>query len=505
MGLLFENALVVTLDDQHHIFDPGYVLVEGRRIREVGQGDYRGDPARVESVDSRKHILIPGLINAHTHSYANLMKGMLENLPLEIWVMFILAAQRAMKPDDVVINATLGCVEMLKRGMTCCLDNIAGNLDPLREAAEAYRRLGQRVVLAPMFGDIPYNQTLSKQIRLRGADQPHLMRGTEATPDSILAMVRQLAEDHHRPEEGIMVAVSPSGPQRCSDALLLQSMELAESLDVPWHTHLLESRDQEVAAYRLYGASMVRHLYDLGLLKPRVSVAHGVWLNQNDMALFAASGASIIMNPASNLMIGSGIPSILRLREAGVSIGIGSDGAASTGCQSMFEVMKLTALLGKIQNRDFERWPTAMEVLEMATLGNARALGLDDRVGSLEPGKEADIVFLRRDAVGLTPLRDVVWQLVYGNVERAVDHVLVAGRKIVEGGRVLNVDESRLYDRAQMSSAKLLDRCQKAFPLIESSVPEMRAMLQRAYEQPSRSPSARWQGEEIIGEGSSGR
>ena len=494
MALLFEKTVIITMDAERRILNPGYILIEGHHIREIGQGSYEGDRSGVESVDASGHILMPGLINAHTHSYGNLMKGMLENLPLEIWVMFILAAQRAMLPEDIVTNVTLGSVEMLKGGVTCCLDNIAGDLDSLREAAGVYRHLGQRVVLAPMFGDIPYDQTLSEQVQLPGAGSPHIMRGTEATPEAILEMVQQLAQEFNQPGEGIVVAVSPSGPQRCSDELLIQSMELAERLDVPWHTHLLETRLQEATALRLYGMSMVRHLHNLGLLNRRVSVAHGVWLSQNDMDLFASTGASVIMNPISNLMIGSGVPSILRLRDAGVSIGIGSDGAASTGNQSMFEVMKLIAILGKVQDIDFKRWPSAMDVLEMATIGNAKALGLDSSVGSLEPKKEADIVFLKRNIVQLTPMLDVVWQLVYGKVESAVDRVMIAGRMVVEGGRVLNVDEDHLFEQAEAQGQSLLQRSQEKFRLLESSIPKVAAMLQRAFAQPSEAPSARWHG-----------
>lgn len=485
MDLLVENAIIVTMDAERRILNPGHLVVRGKFIAEVGPGEYAGDRGGMDRMDAQGHIVIPGLINAHTHSYGNLIKGRPENLPLEIWGLYVLAAQRLMEPEDVVINVGLGCLEMLAGGVTTCLDHLAADGETLELAVREYRRIGFRVVLAPMFSDVPYAATLPEVVPLPGGEHPHLAPNIVAQADAILAMVGDVVARCHRPQDGVVIAVGPSGPQRCSDELLVGAMDLAERLDLPWHTHLLETQAQEVTAERLYGQSMVRHLYHLGLLRPRTSLAHGVWLSHEDMELLAATRANLIINPVSNLALGSGIPPLIQLQHAHVSLGLGTDGSASSGCQSGFEAMKLVAILGKVQTFDFSRWPTAMQALEMATIGSARAVGIDRQVGSLEPGKEADIVFLRRDLVPLTPLQDVVWQLVYGRPEAAVEQVMVSGRTVVADGRVLTVDKNAVLMAAADRGRRLMLRCQEAYSAIQPLHEEMKAMLQRAYAVPS--------------------
>jgi cytosine/adenosine deaminase-related metal-dependent hydrolase len=313
--------------------------------------------------------------------------------------------------------------------------------------------------------------------------------------DGILAMVAGLAAECHRPADGLTIGVGPSGPQRCTDALLVGAMDLAERLGLPFHTHLLETRAQAATADRLYGRSMVQHLHALGLLRPRVSVAHAVWLEPADVDLLARGGVRVVTNPVSNLAVGSGIAPLLALRRAGVAIGLGTDGANAAGRQSVFEVMKLAAMLAKLQTRDFAGWPTALEVLEMATLGGARALGLDDRAGSLEPGKEADLLVLRRDATALTPLTDVAWQLVYGRPEEAIERVMVAGRVVVEGGRVRTVDEPGLLAEARERGGRLIEGYRREVDAIGRLHPALAAVLARAYGGPCGALAARWHGE----------
>jgi guanine deaminase len=306
--------------------------------------------------------------------------------------------------------------------------------------------------------------------------------------------VEDLATECHRPEEGIVIGVGPSGPQRCTDALLRGSAALADRLDLPLHTHLLETRAQEVTAYRLYGRSMVDHLVQLGFLGRRVSLAHAIWLTPAEIEQVAASGASVVANPVCNLNAGSGVAPLLRYRAAGVNVGLGTDGANGPGRQSMFEAMKGAAMAAKLQDWEFARWPTAMDTLEMATLGSARALGLGDQVGSLEPGKQADLVVLRRDVPAFTPLNDVVWQLVHGVPDAAVDRVIVGGRTVVDGGRLLTLDEPATLAAAAERGRRLLEVCRDDFAAVRSRHPEMTAMLQRAYARPTAALAACWHG-----------
>jgi guanine deaminase len=494
MGLLIENALVVTMDAERRVLDPGHVLVEGRRLAAVGAGRYAGPPAGHEVHDAAGRIVMPGLVNGHTHSYSNLVKGTLENIPLEIWMLYAMAQGRHMAPGDVTVNAALGAIDMLKGGVTCCLDQLAEDRENLALVAREYRRVGLRAVLAPMFGDVPYGETLPEPMALPGGDHPHSGRRAPATADGILAMVEDLARECHRPDEGLVIGVGPSGPQRCTDALLRGSADLAERLGLPLHTHLLETRAQEVTAYRLYGRSMVDHLARLGFLRPRLSLAHAIWLTRDELEQVAASGASVVSNPVCNMGAGSGIPPFLDYRAAGINVGLGTDGANGPGRQSMFEVMKAAGMAARIQSWDFTRWPASMEILAMATAGSARALGLGDQVGSLEPGKQADLVVLRRDVPALTPLNDVAWQLVQGVPESAIERVLVGGRVVVDGGRVVTLDESAVLAEAAERGRRLLAACRDDAAAVRRFHPEMTAMLQRAYARPTTALAACWHG-----------
>jgi cytosine/adenosine deaminase-related metal-dependent hydrolase len=494
MGQLIETALVVTMDAERRVLDPGHVLVEGRRLAAVGAGRYPGDRARHEVHDAAGYIVMPGLVNGHTHSYGNLVKGTLENIPLEIWMLYAMSQGRHMEPEDVAVNAALGAIDMLKGGVTCCLDQLAEDRENLALVAREYRRIGLRAVLAPMFGDVPYGQTLPEALTLPGGDRPHSGRRTPPTADGILAMVEDLARECHRPDEGLVVGVGPSGPQRCTDALLRGSAELAERLDLPLHTHLLETRAQEVTAYRLYGRSMVEHLDALGFLRPRLSLAHAIWLTREEIDRVAASGASVVSNPVCNMGAGSGVPPLLAYRAAGVNVGLGTDGANGPGRQSMFEAMKGAAMAAKLQDWDFGRWPTGMDLLAMATAGSARALGLGDQVGSLEPGKQADLVLLRRDVPALTPLNDVGSQLAHGVPEAAVARVMVGGRVVVDGGRVVTVDESAVLRAAAERGRRLLGACRDELAAVRGLHPEMAAMLHRAYARPTKALAACWHG-----------
>jgi guanine deaminase len=494
VGLLIDNALVVTMDAERRVLDPGHVLVEGRRLAAVGAGRYPGNRTGHDVHDAAGRIVMPGLVNGHTHSYSNLVKGTLENLPLEIWMLYAMPQGRHMEPEDVAINAALGAIDMLKGGVTCCLDQLAEDRENLALVAREYRRVGLRAVLAPMFGDVPYGQTLPEAMTLPGGDRPHSGRRTPSTADGILAMVEDLARECHRPDEGLVVGVGPSGPQRCTDALLQGSADLAERLDLPLHTHLLETRAQEVTAYRLYGRGMVDHLARLGILRPRLSLAHAIWLTGAEIEQVAASGASVVSNPVCNMGAGSGVPPLLHYRAAGVNVGLGTDGANGPGRQSMFEVMKAAGMAARIQDWDFARWPTSMDILAMATSGSARARGLGDHVGSLEPGKQADLVVLRRDVPALTPLNDVAWQLVQGVPESAVERVLVGGRLVVDGGRVVTIDESAVLREADRRGRRLVEACREEVAAVRRVHPEMTAMLRRAYARPTQALAACWHG-----------
>jgi cytosine/adenosine deaminase-related metal-dependent hydrolase len=487
MRTLIENVTIATMNAEKKIIKEGYMIFDENIIHEVGEGNYAGERNGVNVLDGKDRIMIPGLINAHTHSYANIVKGTTENVPLEIWMLYIMAEGKYMSRGDHEVSAALGGIEMLKSGTTTFLDHLAQDLEGLRVVANQYKKIGIRSVLTPMFGDRPYALSLPEEIDLgEMGGKPHGPSSSSAGNwKQLIEMVEDVVKNLLQPEKGISVAVGPSGAQRCSDELLIASMDLANKYNLPWHTHLLETKAQEVTAHRQFGKSMVAHLDHLGILNEKVSFAHGVWVSPEEIELIRARGASIVHNPASNLTLGSGILPMIPLKESGVNLALGTDGPNCSGFQSMFESMKLAAILSNTHTFDYTKWITAAEVLDMATRGSARAIGMSDKIGSIEPGKKADFVLLNSKVTNFVPLNNLVWQLVYGRADSAIDSVFVNGNKLVENGKVTSIDEESVYKEAVERGAFLMKKCQDDYGIIKRASPKLYDMLMRVAVQPT--------------------
>jgi guanine deaminase len=268
--------------------------------------------------------------------------------------------------------------------------------------------------------------------------------------------VRQAAADWPYDSDRVRLGLAPTIPLHCSDDFLRGCAELSATLGLPMQTHLAESRAQAVVGQQRYGHSLVAHLAQLGLLSPRFSVAHAIWVSDADIEQLAAAGVTAIHNPLSNLRLGSGIAPLRRMLERGLAVGLGTDGANTSDTQNLFEAMRLAAGLSRVVDADEDRWVSGSEVLRMATTGSARALGLGGPpIGRLAPGYAADLVLLDLSQPVYVPLRDTTRQLVHGENGSAVDRVLVGGRLVVDQGRVLTVDEAALRQQAEAAAARL--------------------------------------------------
>lgn len=460
MKTLIENATIITMNSKKEIINEGYILINDGLIAEVDSGHYAGNDDVIR-IDGKSSIIVPGLINAHTHSYANLVKGTTENTPLELWMLYVMADGKNMTDEDYCVSASLGSLELLKSGTTTFLDHVGLDLPVFKKVAEHYKKIGIRVFLTPMFADLPYGKSLSEPIQLEGVGASSHGPSSKANAGwkDLIDMVEDIVR-LREPEKNIYVGVGPSGPHRVSDDLLVATMGLAEKYNLPWHTHLLESKSQLAAAYRIYGKSMVAHLEHLGILNKRVSFAHGVWVDEEDIELIRKREVSVVHNPYSNLYLGSGLAPILLLKEAGVNVAIGTDGTNCTGSQSMFESMKLASVLSNQFTTDYTRWLKAYDILHMATIGGAKVIGMEEHLGSLEPGKFADFILLDKNSTNFVPLNNLIWQLVYGQADRAIKCVYVKGKKVVENGKVITVDENSIYDEAIIRGKRLLERTQ---------------------------------------------
>ena len=282
------------------------------------------------------------------------------------------------------------------------------------------------------------------------------MPGLPAWPETIERMrsvIRAWSFDTDR----LRLAVAPTIPLHCRDPFLEACRDLAEEHGLGLHSHVAESKVQAIVGADRYGCSLVRHLDRLGLIGPRFTAAHGVWLDAEDMAVLGGHGASVAHNAASNMRLGNGIADMAGMLAAGVNVGIGTDAATCSDNLNMFGSMHFAAAASHARGPDPARWVTASQVLEAATVGSARVLGLP-RIGRLAPGYAADIVFLDLDAPTLMPLNDPVNQLVFGEDGTSVDSVMIGGRFVVRDRKLLTVDLPRLAARAEAARAAMQER-----------------------------------------------
>jgi guanine deaminase len=439
---------------------PADVLIDGDTIREVAAPG-AAVPEGAAEIDVSGHLLHPGLVNAHTHAHGNLSKGMGDRWTLELLLSAAPFLSGHRTTEDKYLTAQLGAVEMVLKGCTACYDLFfewpLPSRDGLAAAAAAYADVGMRAVIAPMVAD----RTMYEAIPGLAAALPEGLRervaGLRLAPAAeTLAAIRDAFARWSSPQGLVGLAVAPTIPQHCSDGFILGCAEIAREFGVGLHSHVAESKVQAVAGIRLYGKTQTAHLDALGVLGPHFTVAHGVWLDHDDMARLGDRGASVAHNPGSNMRLGSGLADARAMLERRVNLGIGTDGASCADNQNMYEAMRLASFVSKVQGPDWRRWLTTREAALAATEGSARALGFGDRIGRIAPGWKADIVMLDLGHPNWLPLNDPVNQLVHCEDGTAVDHVMIGGRMVVRDRRVLTVDLVRLRQRVAEARERLL-------------------------------------------------
>jgi cytosine/adenosine deaminase-related metal-dependent hydrolase len=277
--------------------------------------------------------------------------------------------------------------------------------------------------------------------------------------------------------------IAPSGPQRCTEELLGAAAAFSARHGAAYHTHVLETKVQLVTGRELYGKSLVRHLHDCGALSERLTMAHAIWITEEDIELMAASGCSVAHNPVCNLRIGSGIAPLRQLLEAGVNVGLGTDEIDCNDSGRLFDVLKAGGLVHNIADYDYDRWPTAAELLRAATLGGARSVCLQDQIGSLEPGKKADIVLLDLDASPFVPLNDPCVHLVYAENGSSVRDVLVDGEIVVRDGRLTTIDEEAVRAEIALRVPEYLARRDRWERIAARYEPDLKALYMHCMEQ----------------------
>ena len=459
MKTLIRNALIVTMNEQNEVVDKGAIVIEGNRMNFVGPAQWTPAGPFDRIIDADRMIAMPGMVNAHCHSPANLVRGMMPSKPLEIWRAYYRASLRDMREEDFYASALLGGMEMLKNGATTVLDHFAGSAAcrfmGAGAAIQAMRDLGLRHVAALTVTDKNYEDTIPLgQTDASLSDEIKRMSASEAkSTRAWLDECEEFIATFHEPDKLTTACPGPSAVQRCTDELIQGCAEISRKKNLPLHIHLAETKAQQVQGDAVYGHSLLQHLESLGVVGTNLSCAHSIWIDDSDIDLFAKHGATPVHNPASNLRIGSGLAKVKEFLAAAVNVGLGTDGAASNDGQNMFDAIRLAALIHNHAGSDFNKWVTPTQALAMATRNGARAFGLD--AGVIAPGKLADIVLLRRDTAAYRPLNDVVNQIVFCENGSNVDTVFVDGEAVVEGGRLTKVDEMEVLRLAETARSRL--------------------------------------------------
>lgn len=445
-------------------FVPLDLAIDGERIAAVG--------TRLAAYDATWELdgdlVIPGLVNAHYHSPDNLVTGRLPTAPLELWSLSSVPS-RTSTPEELRVATLLGAAQLLSGGVTSVVDMVRPSprltVEALEAVAEGYVAAGLRAALVPVMRDLAIEDTLPLG---SGRAAPR----AEVDASEQLEITRHLFRTWNGRAGRIQVQVGPSGPQRCSDRLLEGAFGLARELGALVHTHALESRAQAVQAHRRWGTSLLRHLASLGVLSERSVLAHVVWPEADEIELLAARGAVVVHNPSSNCALGSGRAPLPAMLASGVRLALGTDAATCNDGLSLFEAMKLAAILHRPDEPDWRRWPSAGAALEMATRGGAAALGLSDRLGRLEPGCLADIVVLDAASPAFAPPNDLPRQLVMRAGPHVVRHVIVGGQPVVRDRQLLTLDWQALAEAAASISASSAPPAQPE-PQLASRVEEM--------------------------------
>jgi guanine deaminase len=440
--------------------DAADLLIEGDSIRAIGPAGLAA-PADAVAIDATNRLLMPGLINAHTHSHANLPRSAGDKWTLELALHLNPAIRGNQTVDDKHVAALLGAAEMISKGCTACYDLFyefpGPSLEGIDAVAQAYLDAGMRAVIAPMLASHSFYRAIPGLLEaIPEALRDRISRNSSLVGDEAnLALCKRLLEGWRFDTARVRPALAPTIPLHCSDHLWREAAAMARAHGAGLQTHLAESKVQAVAGVDRYGMSLTAHLAGLGVLGPNFTGAHGIWLDDDDMQRLADAGASVAHNPASNMRYGSGLAAVRRMRERGLAVGIGTDSRSCSDNLNMFEAMRLASYTSRVRGPDYRRWLGTDEVFAMATEGSAQALGFAGRLGRLAPGYQADIVFLDRRNLNYVPLNDVTNQIVNAEEGTAVDSVMIGGRLVYAGRRFTGFDLDALVDRAERAMARL--------------------------------------------------
>jgi 5-methylthioadenosine/S-adenosylhomocysteine deaminase len=432
VALVISGGTVVTVDGAHRVIANGAVAIDGTDIVGVDTADairrqFRGR----DTIDATGHVVMPGLINTHTHAPMTLFRGLADDLALMDWLNnYIFPAEAKMvSPEFVRAGTRLAALEMIQSGTTTFADMYYFE----EEVAKETRAAGLRGVLGETVIQFPVADAKTPADGLARAE----------------AFIKAFKGDPL-----ITPAVAPHALYTNDGPTLKAARELSLRYGVPTLIHLAETRDEVKTAQERHAPSPVAYLDGLGFFGPGVLAAHGIYVSEPEMALLEAKGVGVSHNPESNMKLASGTAPVTAYLRAGVALGLGTDGAASNNDLDMFEAMRMASFLQKLQTSD-PSVVSAQTALDLATIGGARAMGMDKQIGSLEPGKRADVIVVSMSAARQTPMYDPISHLVYVTHGDDVETTIVNGRVLMRNRKLLTLDEAAILRDARTWGEKV--------------------------------------------------
>ena len=407
------------------------LLIQDDKIVEMS--NKLGENDADEVIDASGKILIPGLVNTHTHLSMTLMRGLADDIPLDTWLNnYIWPVEAELNPEYCYAGALVACAEMIKSGTTC-FNDMYFFMDHVARAADD---AGLRGIISHGMIDFGDGEKRKKEFK---------------------ESVRIIKKCHNIGDGRIQVAFGPHSPYTCSEELLSEVKREAAKYGIRIHIHVSETKKEVSDILEAHGKRPFEYLDEIGFLGSEVTAAHAVWLSKNEIDIIKQNNVKLSHNPSSNMKLASGVSPISELLHKEVCVSIGTDGPASNNNMDMFEEMKMTALLQKVTTLD----PTVLkaeEVFKMATINGAKSLGLEDQIGSIEVGKKADIVLIDAKSPQLTPFRNPISHIVYSANGGNVDTVICNGEILMKNRELTKLDESMILEAAQNASEELLSK-----------------------------------------------
>lgn len=428
METLITNCYVLDMVGNSPNIRKADILIKDNIIEKVEENIEIDETKKHEKINAKGMLIMPGLVNTHSHNAMSIFRGYKDDRKLMDWLEnAIFPVEEKLEPDDIYWNAYLSCLEMIKSGTTTCNDMYFG-MDKTIEAMEV---TGIRGVASWCITD----------------------DSIKDKPEKTREFVKKYNNDKN---SRITVYVSAHAPYTCNPDTIKLCVDLAKELNTGIHIHLAETQDEARIVKDRYGKSSTEYLADLGVFDVPVVLAHGIYISDSDLEIMKKKNmrGGISHNPISNCKLSSGICNVVKLRKNGINVGLGTDGIGSTTTLDMFEEMKTAAYLQKVNTME----PTsinAYEILKMATIEGAKVLGLDNQIGSIEPGKKADLIFIKTDKIHLQPENDVCSNIVYSANGSDVEIVMIDGKVVMQHRKMTNLDEKEVIRHVKKIAKRL--------------------------------------------------